>query len=98
MNLNDLKKTKQTKPPAKITADEFIQGATHYAMGESTCKSSKRQRQRHYKNATFSLSLNHIKLLAELTKVSHFNKSQIIRALIDVASQQPEIITKLEPL
>ncbi len=84
MSLIDLKKGHGNNRKKKISVDEFIEQANLYAQGKDTTldKSRHIKKGRKYKNATFTLSPDHIKQLDALSKQSGLSKSYILRLLI----------------
>lgn len=89
MSLIDLKKNSGNNKKQKISVEEFIEQANLYAKGKTTTCDKKRQikKGRRFKNATFTLSPNHIKQLDELSKQSGLSKSYILRLLIAELAQ-----------
>ena len=91
MSLADLKKKAAGKNLKKLDVDEFIEDATAYAQGHSiltqpTLPAKKRKqnaRARNFKNATFTLSHEHIEQLNHLAEHTGFAKSRILRLLIE---------------
>ncbi|MBE0365826.1 hypothetical protein PULV_b0498 [Pseudoalteromonas ulvae UL12] len=96
MSLADLKKKAAAQTRKKIDVDDFIEDATAYAQGQSILsqtkqvqskpsqqKRKKNARPRKFKNATFTLSPEHIEQLNHLAEHTGFAKSRILRLLIE---------------
>lgn len=84
MSLIDLKKGNSNSRKKKLSVDEFIEQANLYAQGKDPLLDNARhtKKGRKYKNATFTLSHEHIKQLDALAKRSGLAKSHILRLLI----------------
>ncbi|WP_372769506.1 ribbon-helix-helix protein, CopG family [Pseudoalteromonas sp.] len=93
MSLIDLKKNKSRNQKEKISVDEFIEQANLYAQGKCSNLDKKRhlKKGRKFKNATFTLSPDHIKQLDEISKKSGLSKSYILRLLIHELAQGDEL-------
>lgn len=93
MSLIDLKKNEGRNQKEKISVDEFIDQANLYAQGKSNTHDNKRhiKKGRKFKNATFTLSPNHIKQLDEISKSSGLSKSYILRLLINELAQGDDL-------
>ncbi len=94
MSLTDLKKkTNKTKKVKSVNIDDFIDDATAYAKGQSILSKKKQKpgRNRNYKNATFTLTPEHITQLNHLAEETGFAKSRILRLLIERLSHESDI-------
>ncbi|MCF1427698.1 MAG: replication protein RepA [Shewanella sp.] len=96
MGLADLKKNALPAKPsqAQLSLEEFIDGATQYAMGlernAGKPAGNGKHRSGKFRNATFSLSEACIKQLAEITGDGHIAKSRLVRILINEHYQQTQ--------
>ncbi|MGI2259433.1 hypothetical protein [Shewanella sp. GXUN23E] len=90
MGLADLKKNAlpAKSSQARLSLEEFIDGATLYAMGlqrhagKPAANDNGKHRSRKFRNATFTLSETCIEQLAEMTGDGHIAKSRLVRILI----------------
>ena len=84
MSLADLKNKKgKLKTPKKISIDEFIEGADHYAKGRASPVKEKTRNQSDFKRATFTLTHQHIDMLNRLADKTGFAKSKLLRMMIE---------------
>ncbi|MCL1037857.1 hypothetical protein L2750_11910 [Shewanella submarina] len=89
MGLADLKKNASpAKLSQQLSLEEFIDGATLYAMGMQRHTSQAandccKHKGRRFRNATFTLSETSIQQLTEMTGDGHIAKSKLLRILIN---------------
>ena len=103
MGLADLKKNASpAKLSQQLSLDDFIDGATLYAMGiqrhpNQAANDSCKYKGRKFRNATFTLSEACIQQLTDMTGDGHIAKSKLLRILIsEHYSRSKEVQQQIE--